>query len=75
MYYPGATGQLKRDTTADRRDIDVIRDHHRLDLNCRALRTGFPFLGSFGKRRMMTPAGRFNWPGGTTISCSRNTAS
>lgn len=29
MYYPGATGQIKRDTTADRRDIDVIREHHR----------------------------------------------
>ena len=34
LYYPGATAQLKRDTSTDKRDIDVIREHHRLDLLC-----------------------------------------
>lgn len=30
LYYPGATGNnLQRDTRNDRRDIDVIKDHHR----------------------------------------------
>jgi len=29
LYYSGATAQLKRDTSNDKRDIDVIREHHR----------------------------------------------
>jgi len=29
LYYPGSTGQLQRDTSTDKRDIDVIREHHR----------------------------------------------
>lgn len=30
LYYPGATASLQRDTRGDRRDIDVIKEHHRL---------------------------------------------
>jgi len=30
LYHPGATATLARDTRGDRRDIDVIREHHRL---------------------------------------------
>ena len=29
LYHPGATATLARDTRGDRRDIDVIREHHR----------------------------------------------
>jgi len=29
LYFPGATAQLARDTTNDKRDIDVIKEHHR----------------------------------------------
>lgn len=29
LYYPGATKRLKRDTSKDRNDYDVIRDNHR----------------------------------------------
>ena len=29
LYFEGATGKLQRDTTADKRDIDVIRENHR----------------------------------------------
>jgi len=29
LYHRGATGKLQRDTTRDRRDIDVIRQHHK----------------------------------------------
>jgi len=29
LYYPGATAKLVRDTSNDKRDIDVIKDHHR----------------------------------------------
>jgi len=30
LYFPGATSTLQRDTSNDKRDIDVIREHHRL---------------------------------------------
>merc|ERR1719228_2874739 len=30
LYFPGATGTLQRDTSNDKRDIDVIREHHKL---------------------------------------------
>jgi len=29
LYYQGATGALERDTRNDKRDIDVIKEHHR----------------------------------------------
>jgi len=29
LYYPGSTAGIRRDTRNDKRDIDVIRDHHR----------------------------------------------
>merc|ERR1719348_1883265 len=29
LYYPGATGLNQRDIRNDKRDIDIIRDHHR----------------------------------------------
>ena len=29
LYYPGATASLQRDIRGDRRDIDVIKEHHR----------------------------------------------
>lgn len=29
LYFPGATGMLKRDESRDRRDIDVVRENHR----------------------------------------------
>jgi len=30
LYFPGATATLARDSSNDKRDIDVIREHHRL---------------------------------------------
>merc|ERR1719369_2124347 len=30
LYYPGSTAGIRRDTRNDKRDIDVIREHHRL---------------------------------------------
>ena len=30
LYFPGATATLARDSSSDKRDIDVIREHHRL---------------------------------------------
>jgi len=30
LYFPGSTATLARDTRNDKRDIDVIREHHRL---------------------------------------------
>jgi len=29
LYFPGSTAQLARDTSNDKRDIDVIKEHHR----------------------------------------------
>ena len=29
MYHPGATAKLARDASNDKRDIDVIKEHHR----------------------------------------------
>ena len=29
LYYPGATGQVKRDTSQDRSDYDVVKSNHR----------------------------------------------